>query len=252
MNISICIIAGDEQINIERCLKSCLWADELIVVDSYSKDKTFEIAKKYTDKVYKREWTGYRDQKNYVLSLAKGEWVLSIDADEEISDELQKEIISEINKQDTKDGYKIPRLSFYQGKWIKHSGFYPDYQLRLFKRKNAKWIGDRVHERIDINGDIGKLTNDIFHYPYKGSISGMDRTADEYSSLQANELYNQGKRYNIFLLIFRPAFKFFEIFFLKLGFLDGMPGFIIATISSYSMFLRYVKLRETENNNEGQ
>lgn len=247
MTISICIICFNEEKNIRRCLESSAWADEIIVVDSMSQDRTVEIAREYTDKVYQRVWPGYVDQKNFALSKAKSDWILSIDADEEISHSLKDEIRREIEKEDAKDGYRMPRLSFYQGRWIKHSGFYPDRQLRLFRLEQGQWMGGRVHERVEIKGSIGDLNSDLLHYPYNGIISGQLKTVDSFSSLMAEDMYESGKRYHLSLLLLRPLFKFIEVYLLRLGFLDGLAGFIIALTSAYAMFVRYVKLRELWN-----
>jgi len=247
MTISICIICFNEEKNIRRCLESSKWAEEIVVVDSMSQDRTVEIAREYTDKVYQREWPGYIDQKNFALSKAKNDWILSFDYDEEISQSLQYEIMREIEKQDAKDGYRIPRLSFYQGRWIKHSGFYPDRQLRLFRRNKGYWVGKRVHEKVHVNGEIGLLKKDLFHYPYKGTISGQVQTVDKFSSLLAENRFQEGERYSLFLLLLRPPIKFIEVYFFRLGLLDGLAGFIIALTSAYAMFVRYVKLRELCN-----
>lgn len=246
MLISICIICFNEEKNIRRCLESSKWADEIIVVDSMSHDRTLEIAGRYTDKIYQTEWPGYVEQKNFALSKASGEWVLSIDADEEISRALQDEIKLEIQKKKPKDAYRIPRLSFYQGRWIKHSGFYPDRQLRLFRRELGHWAGGRVHERVEVNGKICDLKNDLLHYPYHGKIAGQLKTVNEFSTLLAEDMYERGKRYRLYLLLLRPFLKFMEVYFLKQGLLDGVAGFIIAVSSAYAMFVRYVKLREIE------
>ena len=181
MTISICIISFNEEQNIRRCLEGATWADEIIVVDSMSQDKTVEIVREYTDNVYQKAWPGYVEQKNFALSKAKGEWILSVDADEEITESLRNEILDEIRKDGAKDGYRIPRRSFYQGRWINHSGYYPDRQLRLFRRKRGHWTGGRVHERVDVQGSIGELKGDLLHYPYKGIISGQLQTVNSLS-----------------------------------------------------------------------
>ena len=246
MTLSVCVICFNEEHNIKRCLESVSLADEIVVVDSMSRDKTVEIAKQYTDTVYQRPWTGYVDQKNFALSKAHGDWILSVDADEEITPALRAEILAEI-KAGAKDGCRISRRSFYQGRWINHSGFYPDRQLRLFKRDRGRWTGGQVHERVEIKRSIGDLKNDLLHYPYRGIISGQIQTIDNFSALMAEDMYKQGKRYRLSLLLLRPLFKFMEVYLLKLGFLDGLAGFIISTSSAYAMFVRYVKLREIEN-----
>jgi glycosyltransferase involved in cell wall biosynthesis len=247
MTLSICIICFNEEHNIRRCLESSTWADEIIVVDSMSQDKTVTIAREYTDMVYQKAWPGYSEQKNFALSKAKGDWILSLDADEQVTAELQDEILAELGKPDAKDGYRIPRRSFYQGRWINHSGFYPDKQLRLFRSSKGRWIGGRVHEKVEINGTVGELKSDILHYPYRGVISGQLQTVNSFSSLFAQDMHENGKHYRLSLLLLRPVLKFLEVYVLKLGFLDGLAGFVISVTSAYAIFVRYVKLRELEN-----
>lgn len=242
--VSVCVICFNEERNIRRCLESVVWADEIIVVDSLSQDKTVRIARAYTDKVYERAWTGYANQKNFALSKATGEWVVSLDADEEVSSPLCGEIEGVITSRNAEAGYRIPRRSFYQGRWINHSGFYPDRQLRLFKRSRGRWVGGRVHERVAVDGEVGDLTKDLLHYPYKGNISGMLSTIDEFAELKAHDMYDKKRRYHAGLLLLRPPIKFFEVYFLKLGCFDGVAGFIIAVSSAYTLFVQYVKLRE--------
>jgi glycosyltransferase involved in cell wall biosynthesis len=242
--LSACIICYNEAQNIRRCLKSLKWVDEIIVVDAASEDDTVKIASTYTSSIYERPWSGYVDQKNFALSKAQGHWVLSVDADEAVSPWLREEILAEIERPRVKDGYRIPRRSYYQGRWINHSGFYPDKQLRLFKRTRGQWIGGRVHERVAVNGEVGELKNDLFHYPYQGVISGQLRTVNAFSELLAADMYEKGARFHPLLLFVRPFFKFLEVYLLKRGVLDGLPGLIIAVTSAYAMFVRYVKLRE--------
>jgi glycosyltransferase involved in cell wall biosynthesis len=247
MSISICIICFNEEKSIRRCLEGSKWADEIIVVDSMSQDKTVEIVREYTDRVYQRVWSGFVDGKNFTLSKATCEWVFSLDADEEIPEKLRDEIQEQIKKEYAKEGYSVPRRSFYQGRWIKHSGFYPDRQLRLFKRDKGLWVGKRVHERVEVNGEMGQLKNNLLHYPYNGRISGQIQTIDAFSTLLAQDLHDQGKRFSPLLLLLRPPLKFIEVYLLRLGFLDGIAGFIIALSSAYAVFVRYVKLRELQN-----
>ena len=244
MSLSVCIICFNEEHNLARCLESASWADEIVVVDSLSSDGTVSVARRYTERVYERPWPGYMAQKNYALSKARCEWVLSVDADEEISGALRDEILIEVGKPDAFEGYRMPRRSFYQGRWINHSGFYPDTQLRLFKRGSARWVGSRVHERAEVRGRVGEVRSDLLHYPYGGSIAGQLATVNNFSGLLAEDLHDRGARFHVGLLLFRPVFKFLEVYLLKLGFLDGLAGFVIAVTSAYAMFVRYVKLRE--------
>lgn len=245
--ISACIICHNEEETIERCLESVKWVDDIVVVDSMSTDRTCEIAKAYTDRIIKRDWPGYAAQKNFALKNAKGEWVLSLDADEAVSKGLRKEILEEISKTDALDGYRIPRRSFYQGRWINHSGYYPDRQLRLFRRDRGEWVGGRVHERMTVNGRVGVLKHDILHYPYGGGIMGQLKTINSFSTLLARDMFDRGRRFHLALLFSRPFLKFLEVYVLKKGFLDGLPGLIIAVSDAYAMFVRYVKLREIES-----
>ncbi len=227
-------------------MDSLKWVQDIIVVDSMSTDGTVEIAKAYTDRIFQREWPGYAAQKNYALSKAETDWVLSLDADEAVSKALSDEISTEIAKPDALDGYRIPRLSFYQGRWINHSGYYPDRQLRLFRREKGRWVGGRVHERMEIDGHAGDLKRDLYHYPYGGVISGQLKTINDFSTLLARDMYDRGKRFRLMLLFSRPFFKFLEVYLVKRGFMDGLAGFIIAYSDAYAMFVRYVKLREIE------
>jgi glycosyltransferase involved in cell wall biosynthesis len=244
MSVSACVICFNEERNLRRCLESVSWADEIVIVDSFSQDRTLEIAKGYTGQVFERKWTGYRDQKNFALSKASGDWILSLDADEVVSEVLRQEIQKEISRHPAKGGYRIPRRSYYQGRWINHSSFYPDRQLRLFRRELGTWVGGRVHERVEVRGDIGLLKNDLLHYPYQGSISGQLKTIASFSTLLAEDMYERGEGFHLGLLLLRPPLKFVEVYVLKLGFLDGLAGLIIAVSSAYAMFVRYVKLRE--------
>lgn len=246
ITLSACIICLNEARNIARCLRSLTWADQIIVVDSGSEDDTVRIAREYTDAVFKRVWTGYVDQKNFALSKARGTWVLSVDADEVVSRALKEEIRKKITDPGAREGYRMPRRSFYQGRWIHHSGFYPDRQLRLFKRTCGRWTGGRVHERMEIRGEVGELQNDLLHYPYGGVISGQLGAVDQFSGLLAADMHDRGERFHAILLFTRPFFKFLEVYVLKRGILDGLPGLIIAVTSAYAMFVRYIKLREIE------
>ncbi|MCP4578827.1 MAG: glycosyltransferase family 2 protein [Deltaproteobacteria bacterium] len=244
--ISACIICRNEEQNIKRCFESLKWVHDIIVVDSMSTDRTVEIAETYTDRIFQRAWPGYAAQKNFALSKAKNDWVLSLDADEAVSKALSDEISSEIAGPEALDGYRIPRRSLYQGRWINHSGYYPDRQLRLFRREKGRWVGGRVHERMAIEGDVGDLKQDLLHYPYGGRLSGQLKTVNSFSTLLAEDMYDRGKRFHLIHLFSRPFFKFLEVYLLKRGFMDGLPGLIIAVSDAYAMFVRYVKLREIE------
>ncbi|VBB47676.1 Glycosyltransferase, group 2 family protein [uncultured Desulfatiglans sp.] len=246
MGLSACVICYNEEENIGRCLESVSWVDELVVVDSLSRDDTVRIARSFTGKVYERPWEGYVRQKNFAVSEARQDWILSLDADEQVSKALREEILAVMARPEAKNGYWMPRCSFYQGRWIRHSGFYPDHQTRLFRRGKGRFVGGRVHERLEIEGPVGRLTQDLLHYPYHGGLTGQIDTVNRFSSLLAADLHDRGKRYGGHLLLLRPVFKFLEVYVLKRGFLDGTAGLIIAATSAYALFARYVKLREME------
>ncbi|MEO2069395.1 MAG: glycosyltransferase family 2 protein [Desulfurobacteriaceae bacterium] len=237
--------------NSERCIEEVLSsikdiADEIIVVDSGSKDKTLEIVKSFGAKVYTRKFDNFVNQKNYLLSLCTKEWVLFIDDDEVLSEELKEEIKKVKLKEKSFDGYYVNRLTNYLGKWIKHA-WYPDWHLRLAKRKKCVWVGDLVHESLRVEGKVGYLKGDLLHYSYP-SISDHLRKVDLYTTLYAKGLYKKGKRFSYIKLITSPIGAFLRRYFLKKGFLDGFEGFVVSVMSSYYSFLKYLKLWEIEKN----
>ena len=244
MEISAVIITFNEEKRLEPALKSLAGlVSEIVVVDSFSNDNTVKLAKKYTNKVFQRKWTDYTDQKNYANTRTSFPWILSLDADERISTELRKEIL-EIKKEEPEcDGFSIPRQVYYLGKWIRHSGWYPDRKLRLFRKDRARWEGEYVHERLVIEGKIQKLSGSIHHFTYRNISEHLDRI-NKFSELGAQKLYANGKKCRWHHLVFVPFFRFVKSFFWRAGFLDGYPGFIVSVLNSYSIFLRYAKLRE--------
>lgn len=246
--VSLVIIALNEEKNIERCIRSVPFASEVVVLDSHSTDKTVELANSLGAKVYQKEFMGYRLQKQYAHDLAKQPWVLSLDADEALSVDLKNEIIALFGKTLVCDGYKMPRLSFHLGRWIKHGGWYPDYQLRLYKKQNASWMGGEVHEKVELKGHLGILKNNIEHFVFE-NLTEQIKTNNRYSSQGALDLFKKSKKFRIVKLVFKPLGKFIECYFVKLGFLDGAAGFIIALGAAQSMFLKYAKLWEMENFN---
>jgi glycosyltransferase involved in cell wall biosynthesis len=244
--LSLVVITLNEESNIERCLKSVPFAAEWIVVDSFSTDKTVEIAQKLGAKVVQEKWRGFGPQKAFAASLAQNPWVLSLDADEALSPELAQEIQEQWDQLDPQVGYQIPRRSFHLGRWINFGGWYPDSQLRLFNSASAQWDTSVLHEKVVV-AQQKRLKNDIHHWVFK-SLSDQVNTNNKYSGLGTQALIEKNKKFSLPFLLFKPLGKFFETYFLKLGFLDGMPGFIISVGASYSMFLKYAKLWEHELN----
>jgi len=242
--LSLVVITLNEERNIERCIRSVPFAKEIIVVDSFSEDKTVKIAETLGAKVIQRKFTGYRDQKQFAMEQAKESWILSLDADEALSPDLKRELPHLLLRQDA-DGFRIPRCSFHLNKWIRHGGWYPDYQNRLFKRGLGKWVGGEVHEHLEISGVVVTLEHDLQHFVFSGLSDQID-TNNEFSSLGAKDLKAKGESFSILKLVFRPMGKFLESYFWKRGFLDGAPGLIIALGAAQSLFLRYAKLWEMD------
>ena len=244
IKISATIITFNEEKNISRCLKSLDFCDEIIVVDSLSTDKTVEIAKSFGAKVILQKFLGHIAQKQLAVDNATYDWILSLDADEEISDELKKSIL-EVKSNPKYDAYSMNRISFHLGRWIKYGGWYPDKKVRLFNRKKAYWGGYNPHDKVIVEGKIGHLKGDIKHYVFKDLTHNID-TNNKYSSIMAKDLYEKGIKFSYLKLFLKPIGKFLEVYIYKRGFLDGLPGFIIAVGASYSMFLKFAKLWELE------
>ena len=242
--LSAVIITFNEARNIKRCIESLQGvADEIIVVDSFSTDATTSICKGLGVHFYEREWKGYSKQKNFGNGLASNDWILSIDADEALSEDLQKAIITV--KTEAHENFSFARLTNYCGKWIKHSGWYPDTKTRMFNRAKSDWQGE-VHETLTIDSQsVKKLNGDLLHYSYN-SVSDHVKRTNRYSTIGAQELFDKKKKLSAFNLIFNPWLKFHKLYFLKLGFLDGMAGFTIALITAYGTFLKYIKLHYLE------
>jgi glycosyltransferase involved in cell wall biosynthesis len=243
--ISVIIIAGQEENNIEDCLKSVLWSDDIVVVNSCSKDKTVEIAKKYTDRVFLKEWEGYAKQKAYSLSLAKNKWTLSLDADERVTDELKNELVELIRSDKTLDGYSVPRRNYFLGKWIKSCGWYPGYQLRFFIKDKTSLTDRKVHEGFVVDGKTGYLKGDLIHYTHP-NIEYIISKINEYSSLQAEEKCIR-KKARWFNIIINPIIAFLQHFILRKGFTDGIHGFLVSLIHALTNLLTYIKIWEIQN-----
>ncbi len=244
MNISVVIITYNEQDRLEPTLKSVAdIASELIVVDSYSTDDTIKISKKYTKKVFQRKWINYSDQKNFANSKASFPWILSLDADERLSTELHGELLQLKNKEPESNGFSMPRQVFYLGRWIKHTVWYPDRKLCLFRKDKANWEGELVHERLVIEGEIKKLKGAILHFTYSNIHEHLDQI-NASSDLAAQKLYAKQKKCGWGRLVLLPIFGFIRSYYFKAGILDGFAGFVVSVLHGYSIFLRYAKLRE--------
>ena len=244
--LSVIIITKNEEKNIKACLESVKFADEIVVFDSGSSDNTLEICRQYTKKVFSSDWPGFGLQKQRALDKATGTWILSIDADERINKKLKEEILTCIKKTNV-HGYYLPRLSYLCGKPIKHSGWYPDYIIRLFQKEHGQFTKDLVHEQIIINGPTEKLKNHILHYSYE-SLDQLIEKFNQYTSLGAEKLNQEGKTSSLPKALVRALFAFIKLYFLKKGFLDGKMGFVIAISSAESAYYKYLKLSLMEPN----
>lgn len=242
MKISAILITKNEEANLERCLQSVSWMDEIIIVDSNSTDQTIEIAEKFNAKIYSPKWTGFGPAKQFALDKATGDWILSIDADEEISFTLKNEILQLLENDPPHEGYYIPRKTQFLGKWILFSGWYPDYVLRLFKRSCGRFTDVLVHEKVEVEGATGKLHNPMMHYSYP-TLEDYLRKLDQYSTLGAEELFKKGKKCSPYFLAIKPPFAFLRKILIQKGWRDGWEGFLIAYLTSTGTLLKYAKLR---------
>ena len=242
--ISACVIAFNEERKIRRCLQSLAWCDEIIVVDSFSTDRTVEICREFTDRVYQHEWLGYVGQRNTVREMARHPWILFLDSDEEVSPGLREEILAEFAQgASTYVGYEFPRQVYYLGRWIRHGEWYPDVKLRLFRRDCGRTEGQEPHDKVIVNGPIKRLNNIIWHYTYDDLRDHIE-TLNRFSTITAQQKIMQGARFQWSDLLFRPPLRFLRGYLFRAGFLDGAHGFIIACLSAYGAYMKYAKFWE--------
>ena len=247
--ISVVIITLNEEINIGQCIESVKdIADEVLVVDSFSNDKTEEIAKSYGAIFIQHAFEDYVKQHEFADQQASYAHILTIDADERLSAEL-KESIRQVKKYWKYDGYSMSRMTNYCGKWIKHSGWYPDLKLRLYDRRKGRWTGHKIHERFLLTEGSAKghLKGDILHFSFH-SISQHIAQANKFTDLTAQAAFENGKHSNSLKILFNPMFKFIRNYFLNFGFLDGFYGYVICSISAHATFLKYAKLKQLQQN----
>jgi len=241
--LSVTIITRNEEERIRRCLEGVSWAQEIVVVDAESTDRTVEIVRAFTPKVFVRPWPGFSAQKNFAIAQATQPWILALDADEWVSPELREEIQAVLEADGPLDGYYIPRKSFFLGRWIRHGTWFPDYQLRLFRRGRGAFQARSVHEAVEVKGRLGYLKTPLLHFSYHG-IGDFVQRSNLYSSLAAQDLIRRGKRISLGDLLLRPLGRFCSMYFLHRGFLDGRHGLLLAILYSYYVFLRSAKAWE--------
>jgi glycosyltransferase involved in cell wall biosynthesis len=242
MSISVVVITKNEEANIERCLSSVSWADELVVVDSGSTDRTVEISQKLGARVsVTAHWPGFGPQKNRALTLATGDWVLSLDADEWVTPELRDEILNVISRPEGAVAFRVPRLSSFCGRFMRHSGWWPDYVTRLFRRGAARFSDDVVHERVIAEGKTGTLREPIMHETFV-DLDELLQKMNNYSSLAAQEMQHGGRKAGLAEAVLRGLWAFIRTYLLRGGFLDGREGFMLAVATAEGTYYRYAKL----------
>lgn len=251
IKLSGVIITFNEERNIEKCLKSLLpVVDEIVVVDSFSTDKTKAICEKYKVRFIEQNFLGYIEQKNFAIAQAKHNYIVSLDGDEALSEKLQTSILN-VKSNWQFDGYYSNRFNCFCGQWIKHTTWYPDKKLRVFDRRKAKWAGINPHDRItltDKNNKTGFLKGDILHWNYN-TYAELNSKVEVFTTISAEAYYKLGKKAPLYKIIINPTWAFFQSYILKLGFLDGFNGFFISVETANTRFLKYAKLRQLIKNN---
>jgi glycosyltransferase involved in cell wall biosynthesis len=249
--LSVAIITRNEETNIRRTLESVRWADEIVVLDSGSTDRTVAICREYTDRVFHQEWLGYAGQKNAAIDRTRGAWVLSLDADEPVEPELAEEIRAIIASPASRDGYRVPRKTFFLGKLVRHGGWYPDYNLRLFRRGKGRFEERAVHEAVKVAGTVGATRHAILHYAYPDLASYLD-SINRYSSLAVSVMAERGigrGKTGWPNILFRPLFTFLYRYLVRGGFLDGKHGLVLNLFHAFYVMAKYAKAWErTERN----
>lgn len=244
--VSVILATFNEEINIKDCLESVKWADEIVIVDGTSTDKTVAIAKKYTDKIFVRENPAmFHINKQLAIDKATGDWILYLDADERISPELKKEILATLKKP-TANGYWIPRRNIIFGKWIEHAGWYPDRQLRLFKKGEARLPCKSVHEQPVLKGKAGYLKKDLIHYNYRTVAQFVRKLNHLYTENDKNVFLAQGKKISSLDAIRFPKDEFLKRFFLEKGYQDGLHGLVLSLLQAFSALILFAKVWENQ------
>lgn len=243
--LSVTIITFNEAAHIAAALDSVAWADERVVVDSGSTDDTVAIARAHADRVEVRAWQGYAAQKNYAASIARHDWIFSLDADERVGVALTDEIRALLATEPAVHGYRVPRVTSYLGQWIRSTDWWPDWQLRLYDRRVAHWTRVHVHESVRVPGPVERLRGELLHYPYTDIADHLE-TIDRYTTMAARELHAGGRRSGFLRIAVHPPLAFLRNYVMRGGFRQGTTGLIVSWLNSYYVLLKFAKLWERE------
>ena len=244
-DLTVAVITWNEEERLRPCLESAAWADEIVVVDSASTDKTVEVAREFTDRIWVRPWPGFAAQKNFALEQASLPWVLSLDADERVTPDLRREIERVLLNDGPADGYTIPRKNLFWGAWVRHGRLYPDRQLRLFRKGRGRFVEHAVHESVSVDGLVERLEHPLIHESYR-SLEEFGLRSNRYSTLAATEWITLGRRVGVGDLVLRPLGRFVSMYLLNRGFLDGWRGLLLAMLYAHYVFLRTAKVWEAQ------
>lgn len=248
--LTVTVITCNEAENVAAALDSVSWADEIVVVDSGSRDDTVAIARRYTPHVETRPWAGYGPQKNHAAARASHDWILSLDADERVTAGLAAEIRALMERGPAAHGYRVSRVTHYLGRWIRSTDWYPDLHVRLYDRRTARWSERKVHESIEVEGAVERLRGELLHHPYR-DISAHLTKIDRYTTLAAEQWAAEGKRASSVGALLYPQLAFLRNYLLKRGFMDGGTGLLVSLLNSYYVFLKYAKLLELQQRGAG-
>lgn len=243
--ITVTVRTFNEEKNIRACLESVSWADEIVLLDAESTDATVDIAREFTDNVLVRPWAGHIAASQFVTDQAANRWVFSIDADERVSPSLRDEILALDLESTTHDAFDMPRLHYFMRRWIRHSGWYPDRNIRLFRKDRCHWAGYAPHDKIQVPGTLGRLKGDLFHFIYR-DLAHFAATKNSYSTLTSIDHDRNGRKSGLIHLTLRPLHAFMSRYFIRLGFLDGLAGFAICVMEAHCVFMKYLKLLEIQ------
>ncbi len=243
MKLSVCIVSFNEEAKIGACLESVAWADEIVVVDSHSTDRTRAIAAAHGARVIERDWPGHVQQKNFAAEQAQGAWILGLDCDERVTPPLAAAIQAAIAAPDAADGYAVARLNRYLGRWWKRGGWYPSWRVRLWRRGKGRWVGENPHDRCEVEGRVGRLRGDLLHFTYDDLADHL-RTINSFTSIAAREKDAKGRRPGVANLVLRPFWTFLKKYLLQGAWREGLAGWIFSVNAAYYVYLKYAKLWE--------